>query len=81
MDLRDIDVEKPFSVPSSVTASLTGIIDYALEVALQSIVLNVVLRGPCLSSDVQVLLNESNNYSTDLFLEEITQVLQSNAIQ
>ncbi len=53
-------------------------IEQALQDSQSGTVLNVVLRGPSLASDVQVVLNADNQYSTDLFLEEILQVLQSN---
>ncbi len=57
---------------------LSGVIGQALQDSQPGSVLNVVLRGPSLASDVQVVLSADNQYSTDLFLEEISQVLQSN---
>lgn len=47
-------------------------------VLLAGSVLNVVLRGPSVASDVQAVLNVDNDYNVDLFMEEIAQVLQSN---
>lgn len=41
-------------------------------------VLNVVLRRPSLASDVQAVLNAKDEYNTDLFLDEIVQMMQSN---
>ena len=53
-------------------------IDRAFDGEHPSSILNVVLRGPSLANDVQAILNSDTQYNADLFLEEISQALQSN---
>ncbi len=78
LDFRDISLDNPELVPMRVRDRLSGVIEWALEGAQPGSVLNVVLRGPSLACDVQAVLNSDDQYNTDLFLEEIAQVLQSN---
>ncbi|XP_037614712.1 uncharacterized protein LOC119481662 isoform X1 [Sebastes umbrosus] len=78
VDFRDINLDNPEQVPNRVRERLSGVIERALEDSPPPSVLNVILRGPSLASDVQAVLNADNEYNVDLFMEEISQVLQSN---
>lgn len=71
-------MDNPEQVPVRVRDRLTGVINQALEASQPGSVLNVVLRGPSLASDVQAVLNANNDYNVNVFMEEIAQVLQSN---
>lgn len=57
---------------------LSDITDFSTNLAAPDGVLNVVLRGPSLSSDVCAVLNAGNDYNAETFLSEIEQVMQSN---
>ncbi|KAK9535956.1 hypothetical protein VZT92_005785 [Zoarces viviparus] len=65
-------------VPNMVRGRVAGVITQAIDDSPEGSVLNVVLRIPSLSSDVQALLNAEDAYNVDLFMEQIAQVLQSN---
>ena len=78
LDFRDIGLDNPELVPRRIRERLSGVIDCALDGTHPSSILNAVLRGPSLANDVQAILNSHNQYNTDLFLEEILRVLQSN---
>lgn len=78
LDFKEIGLDNLQQVPGRVRESLANLIDQALEDAPSGSMLNVVLRGPSLTSDVQCVLQSDDDYNTDLFLEEIMQVLQSN---
>lgn len=57
LDFRDISLDDPEQVPARVRDCLASVIDRAVVGSQQSCVLNVVLRGPSLASDVQAVLN------------------------
>ncbi|XP_030269448.1 uncharacterized protein LOC115579887 [Sparus aurata] len=78
LDFRDISLDNPKLVPRRIRERLSGVIDRALDGTHPGSILNAVLRGPSLANDVQAILNSDNQYNTDLFLEEISRVLQSN---
>ncbi|KAK9520897.1 hypothetical protein VZT92_020755 [Zoarces viviparus] len=63
-----------------VRSRVASVITQAIDDSPEGSVLNVVLRGPSLSSDVQALLNDEADdaYNVDLFMEQIAQVLQRN---
>ncbi|XP_030272791.1 uncharacterized protein LOC115581654 [Sparus aurata] len=78
LDFRDISLDNPELVPRRIRERLSGVIDRALDGTHPGSILNAVLRGLSLANDVQAILNSDNQYNTDLFLEEISRVLQSN---
>ncbi|KAL3983293.1 interferon-induced GTP-binding protein Mx [Sarotherodon galilaeus] len=78
LDFRDISLDDPEQVPERVRSCLANVIDRAVAGSQQGCVLNVVLRGPSLASDVQAVLNPDDQYDPDLFLDQIAQVMQSN---
>lgn len=63
-------------MPERVRSCLANV--RAVAGSQQGFVLNVVLRGPSLASDVQAVLNPDDHYDPDLFLNQIAQVMQSN---
>lgn len=78
VDFRNIIIDNCDQAPAVVRGCLNSVLDRAVEGTPPGSVLNVVLRGPSLSSDVQAVLN-SDDYNADIFLDEIARVMQSNA--
>lgn len=78
IDFRYISVNNPELVQGRVRDCLANVIDRAVSGSQPGSVLNVVLRRPSLASDVQAVLNAKDEYNTDLFLDEIVQMMQSN---
>lgn len=78
VDFRDIRLQDIEMIPAMIRDAVGGAIDQAVNTAPRGSVLNVVLRGPSLASDVQAILRSDDAYNADLFLELISRVLQSN---
>lgn len=68
LDFRDIDLSNLGEVPNKVRERLSGVTEQALRGSSPDSVLNVVLGGPYLASDVQAVLKANNEYNIDLFL-------------
>lgn len=77
IDFRDISVTNPELALGRVRDFLANVIDRAVSGSQPGSVLNVVLRSPSLASDVQPVLNAKDEYNTDLFLDEIAQMIQN----
>ncbi|KAL7382877.1 hypothetical protein ABVT39_000705 [Epinephelus coioides] len=78
VDFRDVSLDNITQAIDGVRERLSCVIGAALESSPADSVLNVVLRGPSLASDVQAVLISDNAYNADEFLEVVSQVVQSN---
>ena len=78
IDLRSISLVNLQEVPDLIRERLSGLITSCSQSAADGSVLNVVLRGPSLAADVQAVLVAGDDYNADLFMDHISQVMQSN---
>ncbi|XP_077961146.1 uncharacterized protein LOC144382995 [Gasterosteus aculeatus] len=78
VDFRNVDLTDLEQIPYMVREIVAGVIDRAVEASPAGSVLNVLLRGPSLASDIQAVLRVNESYNSDLFMEQIAQVIQSN---
>ena len=78
VDLRTIPIDNLEEIPNFIRERLTGVITECSQRTARGSVLNVVLRGPSLASDIQAVLTTGDDYNDDTFLEQISRVIQSN---
>ena len=78
LDLHDIKMCDLRTALSILRHRLTDVVNFSTNIAAPDGVLDIVLRGPSLSSDVCAILNASNSYNAEMFLNTIKQVMQSN---
>ena len=78
LDLHDIKMCDLRTALSILRHRLTDVVNFSTNIAAPDGVLDVVLRGPSSSSDVCAILNASNSYNAEMFLNTIEQVMQSN---
>lgn len=78
LDLRGIRMSDLRTALTTLRYKLTDIVNFSTNLAAPDGVLNIVLRGPSLSCDVCAVLNASNSYNAETFLNEIERVMQSN---
>ena len=70
--------KRKLEVPDLIRERLSGVITNCSQSTADGSVLNVVLRGPSLAADVQAVLVAGDDYNADLFMDHISQVIQSN---
>ena len=63
IDLRSISLANLQEVPDLIRERLSGVITSCSQSAADGSVLNVVLRGPSLASDVQAVLVSGDDYN------------------
>ena len=78
IDLRSIPMVNLQEVPDLIRERLSGVITNCSQSTADGSVLNVVLRGPALTADVQAVLVSGDDYNADVFMDHISQVIQSN---
>ena len=78
VDLRGISLDDIEQVPYTLRNQLSGLIERCANNASEGSIMNVCLRGPSLASDIQTVLRTGDESNTDVFLEHVAQVMQSN---
>ncbi|MGL5117767.1 MAG: hypothetical protein ACRC7H_00950, partial [Plesiomonas shigelloides] len=79
LNLRSITTTDMADYVTFLHESLSEIVSFSRQLAGDGRLINITLRGPSLTSDVNSILSSANNYSVTILEDQIEKIMQSNS--